>query len=96
MDSYEYLLKKLNISVEIASDCKYFLQLKFNNQFVKFFPIKKSAKYIFTELHYLDKINFDVDPEVRQIIKLIRLFPYELESVEHVDLLLTLNGLNKA
>lgn len=95
MDPYEYLLKKLKIRAVIPSGYEFLLQLKVNNQFIGFFPSKGSAKAIFLELHEEGyRINY-WNPDVKPIIKTILLFPKTLESQEHVDILLTLNGMNK-
>lgn len=96
-DPYEYLLKKLNISIALAPGCEFLLQLKVNNQFVSFFPSKGSAEDIYSELHVLGE-TYKLDywsPDVKPVVKTILLFPKTLESQEHVDILLTLNGLTE-
>lgn len=45
-------------------------------------------KYLFSKLQL--KLE-----DLPKIVKLLRQFPRELESKEHVDLLLTLHGINK-
>lgn len=107
MDPYQYLFKKLDIQIINKIDHAYdmsYCELWFKKEIVDVFGPKTTAKDI---LQYYNGDNDPVDTlskiprEYRckrpasELLKILQQFPAELESKEHVDLLLTLYGINK-
>lgn len=100
MDTYEYLFSKLQLKFEEQL-------LDFNQSRIKQFGLYSDSELIGTFKYYQtvkDLFLFLTDPKhplshwmitLRPVIKLLRQFPRDLESKEHVDLLLTVNGMNK-
>lgn len=79
MNPYEYLLNKLNIRLKFIGWT--------HEQIFKYF------RNIYSSEHYR-QCDKELDFFCLQCQQL-SYFPNELESIEHVDLLLTLNGMNK-
>lgn len=95
MNPYEYLLKILGVQI-IDINCKYsdhilYRKLWFKKQNLGVIPIKTTAKEIF---QYYNIVDLQREAIALDLIKILRQFPAELESKEHVDLLLAVNGMN--
>lgn len=98
MDPYEYLFEKLNIEfkhIPLKYNSYYHRYLVFNNEkistaFIENFSIKTLYLALLDNKQWYMKGS-----KMELLINLLKLFPRELESKEHVDLLLTLNGLNE-
>lgn len=96
MDPYEYLFKKLGVKI-IDFNCTYTneIMLWFKNRIVDRFNLKITAKNIFRFYTNDDIICESSNSElIKELIMILRQFPAKLESKEHVDLLLTLHGMN--
>lgn len=97
MDAYEYLFSKLQLKFEERPNPK--------NSWVKLFELYHDSELICSfrrEQTVKDLFLYLTDPttsfedwiiEIRPIVNLLRQFPRDLESKEHVDLLMTVNGL---
>lgn len=102
MDPYEYLLNKFNIIPEFAPEFNtysLYTKLETGKKFIcTHIPIGWTHEQIFKYYRNLDPNRFlrQYDKEIDQFCQLLQQFPNDLESTEHVDLLLTLNGLNNA
>lgn len=89
-DPYEYLFNKLGVKWD-----EYVIFL--NNKIVDFKP-KRETTYKDLYFQYQQPILDLTGPEFadfRNLLRQIKLFPEVIESKEHVDLLLTLHGINK-
>lgn len=107
MDPYQYLFKKLDIQIINNIDHAYdmpYCELWFKKEIVDVFGPKTTAKdmlqYYNGDKDRADKLSkilreYRYKGPASELIKILRQFPAELKSKEHVDLLLTLNGINK-
>lgn len=102
MDIYKYLFEQLNFEFkrEIKTwgtdifPIKY--ELLFDNCHIQTFHSWKSLKGIYQLLLKNESIPISYwHKSVQNIIRTLKSFPSELESKDHVDLLLTLHGINK-
>lgn len=81
IDQYKYLFQKLGIKIPI---------------FYGSLPENWNAKKLFNRIRNINVNWYNwYELDVVKLSKILKLFPKELESKEHVDLLLTLNRLNK-
>lgn len=104
MDAYEYLFVKLQLKFEEQPDteCPYYpwikrFELYSGSEWIQSFQFRhvQTVKDLFL---YLTDPEFSFEEwttEFRSVVNLLRQFPRDLESKEHVDLLLTLNGLTE-
>lgn len=99
MDPYEYLLSKLNVIIirEFTSYSIY-IKLETGEKLVAYnIPPFWTHEYIFKYYKNIDSNHLyrQYDKNLDFFCRQLRQFPDNLESTEHVDLLLAVNGLNK-
>lgn len=98
MDPYEYLFSRLQLKFEELPDSKNLMIKKFglyfDSKFICNFNYCQTVKDLFLYLNDQKTLISHWIREIVPVVKLLRQFPRELESQEHVDLLLTLNGMN--
>lgn len=103
MDPYEYLFSRLKITIKKTMtdtfdyNFEYYI-IFFRNEQVGTFNdyTMTNKKLLFDYLTAAEhSIDFWAKTKLQNLVKILKLFSGKLESKEHVDLLLTLNGLNK-
>lgn len=103
MDPYEYLLSKLNVTLKFSPNVMArFLYIKSETDtklISKYIPIGWTHEYIFKFFRNIYSSKYyrqhEYDKALYHFCQQLSCFPDELESTEHVDLLLTVNGMNK-